>query len=51
MAPICWLMGVPWAEAVTAGSLMGIKTILNEFVAYLSARRPAAGRARARARA
>ena len=35
MAPICWLMGVPWAEAATAGSLMGIKTILNEFVAYL----------------
>jgi CNT family concentrative nucleoside transporter len=35
MAPICWLMGVPWREAVTAGSLMGIKTILNEFVAYL----------------
>jgi concentrative nucleoside transporter, CNT family len=36
MAPVCWLMGVPWAEAATAGSLMGIKTILNEFVAYLT---------------
>jgi CNT family concentrative nucleoside transporter len=36
MAPICWLMGIPWAEAATAGSLMGIKTILNEFVAYLT---------------
>ena len=35
MAPVCWLIGVPWAEAMTAGSLMGIKTILNEFVAYL----------------
>ena len=35
MAPICWLMGIPWAQAVTAGGLMGIKTILNEFVAYL----------------
>ncbi|HEX9461214.1 MAG TPA: nucleoside transporter C-terminal domain-containing protein [Alphaproteobacteria bacterium] len=35
MAPVCWLMGVPWAEAPTAGSLMGIKTILNEFIAYL----------------
>jgi len=35
MAPVCWLMGVPWAEAATAGSLMGIKTILNEFLAYL----------------
>src|SRR5207248_4032442 len=35
MAPICWLMGVPWAEAKTAGALMGIKTILNELVAYV----------------
>ena len=35
MAPVCWLMGVPWREAATAGSLMGIKTVLNEFVAYL----------------
>ncbi len=35
MAPVCWLMGVPWDEAPTAGALMGMKTILNEFVAYL----------------
>ena len=35
MAPVCWLLGIPWSQAVTAGSLMGIKTILNEFVAYL----------------
>ncbi len=35
MAPVCWLLGIPWSEAVTAGGLMGIKTILNEFVAYL----------------
>jgi CNT family concentrative nucleoside transporter len=35
MAPVCWLMGIPWAEAKTAGTLMGIKTILNEFVAYV----------------
>lgn len=35
MSPVCWLMGVPWSEAGTAGSLMGSKTILNEFVAYL----------------
>ena len=35
MAPICWLMGVPWSEAIVAGSLMGVKTILNEFIAYL----------------
>ena len=35
MAPVVWLMGIPWAEATTAGSLMGTKTILNEFLAYL----------------
>ena len=35
MAPVCWLLGVPWSQAVTAGGLMGIKTILNELVAYL----------------
>jgi concentrative nucleoside transporter, CNT family len=34
MAPICWLMGIPWAEAATAGTLMGVKTVLNELVAY-----------------
>ena len=28
-------MGVPWSEALTAGSLMGIKTVLNEFIAYI----------------
>ena len=35
MAPVCWLIGIPWSEAATAGSLMGIKTILNEFIAYV----------------
>lgn len=35
MAPVVWLMGIPWAEAQTAGSLMGVKTILNELLAYL----------------
>ena len=33
-APIVWLMGVPWSESVEAGKLLGIKTALNEFVAY-----------------
>ena len=33
-APITWLMGIPWNEAVIAGELLGIKTTLNEFVAY-----------------
>jgi CNT family concentrative nucleoside transporter len=35
MAPVCWLMGIPWEQAATAGSLMGMKTILNEFIAYI----------------
>ena len=35
MAPITWLMGIPWREAPTAGALMGTKTVLNEFMAYL----------------
>ncbi|MFC1813708.1 NupC/NupG family nucleoside CNT transporter [Thermodesulfobacteriota bacterium] len=35
MAPVVWLMGVPWQEAPTAGALMGTKTILNELLAYL----------------
>ncbi len=33
-APIVWLMGVPWEESIEAGKLLGIKTALNEFVAY-----------------
>ncbi len=35
MAPIVWLTGIPWSEAQTAGGLMGTKTVLNEFIAYL----------------
>lgn len=35
MAPVVWLMGVPWRDAPVAGSLMGTKTILNEFLAYI----------------
>jgi len=35
MAPVVWLMGVPWEEAPAAGALMGTKTVLNEFIAYL----------------
>ena len=36
MAPVAWLMGIPWSEAVAAGSLLGIKVVLNEFLAYFS---------------
>jgi CNT family concentrative nucleoside transporter len=35
MAPVCWLMGLPWSQAATAGSLMGTKTVLNELIAYV----------------
>ena len=35
MAPVCWLMGLPWSQAVTAGSLMGTKTVLNELIGYV----------------
>jgi CNT family concentrative nucleoside transporter len=33
--PVMWLIGVPWAESAEAAALMGTKTVLNEFVAYL----------------
>ena len=35
MAPVCWLMGLPWQQAITAGGLMGTKTVLNELIAYV----------------
>ena len=35
-APVAWSLGVPWSEALAAGSLLGIKTALNEFLAYLA---------------
>ncbi|MEC8208674.1 MAG: NupC/NupG family nucleoside CNT transporter [Pseudomonadota bacterium] len=34
-APVAWLLGVPWNEAVIAGSFIGQKVVVNEFVAYL----------------
>ncbi len=33
--PVMWAIGMPWGEAAAAGVLMGTKTVLNEFVAYL----------------
>jgi CNT family concentrative nucleoside transporter len=42
MAPLVWIMGIPWSEATTAGALMGTKTVLNELLAYIDlARLPA----------
>jgi concentrative nucleoside transporter, CNT family len=35
-APLMWLVGLPWSEAMIAGQLMGTKTVLNELVAYLN---------------
>jgi concentrative nucleoside transporter, CNT family len=35
MAPVVWIMGIPWSEATTAGALMGTKTVLNELIAYI----------------
>ncbi|WP_372763193.1 NupC/NupG family nucleoside CNT transporter [Pseudoalteromonas sp.] len=34
-APVAWLLGVPWHEAFIAGSFIGQKLVVNEFVAYL----------------
>ncbi|MCB1748879.1 MAG: nucleoside:proton symporter [Gammaproteobacteria bacterium] len=49
-APVCWLMGVPWAEAPAAGALLGTKTILNELLAYLDLARAPHGMFGARTR-
>jgi CNT family concentrative nucleoside transporter len=35
MSPVAWLMGVPWADCGQVGILLGKKTILNDFIAYL----------------
>ncbi|MBF0250886.1 MAG: nucleoside:proton symporter [Alphaproteobacteria bacterium] len=35
LAPVAWAIGVPWDQAPQAGALMGVKTVLNEFIAYL----------------
>ncbi|MCC4832341.1 NupC/NupG family nucleoside CNT transporter [Shewanella sp. 10N.7] len=34
-APVAWLIGIPWEEAVIAGSLIGNKIVVNEFVAFI----------------
>jgi CNT family concentrative nucleoside transporter len=35
-APLAWVIGVPWGEATVAGSFIGQKIIVNEFVAYIN---------------
>lgn len=34
-APLAWLMGIPWDECLRCGQLLGLRTVLNEFYAYL----------------
>ncbi len=34
LAPVAWLLGVPWHDAMTVGNLLGTKLVLNEFVAF-----------------
>ncbi len=35
MAPLAFVIGIPWSEAVVAGELFGVKTVLNELLAYI----------------
>jgi len=35
LAPATWLMGIPWSEALKTGELLGTKTVLTEFIAYV----------------
>jgi CNT family concentrative nucleoside transporter len=48
MAPVTWMIGIPWSESMTAGFLFGEKTILNELIAYLDMARLPAGSLSAR---
>ena len=43
LAPLAWLIGIPWAEASAAGALLGTKIVLNELIAYLSMARLSPG--------
>jgi CNT family concentrative nucleoside transporter len=43
LAPVAWIIGVPWAEAGTAGALIGTKVILNEFLAFIDMAKLPAG--------
>jgi CNT family concentrative nucleoside transporter len=43
LAPVAWLIGIPWEEAGAAGALLGAKIVLNELIAYLSMARLPAG--------
>jgi CNT family concentrative nucleoside transporter len=49
-APAAWLIGIPWAEAGTAGALLGKKLVFNEFLAYLDLARTPSGELSERSR-
>jgi CNT family concentrative nucleoside transporter len=49
-APLAWLIGIPAHEAAVAGNLLGKKTVLNEFIAYLEMARLPAEQLSARSR-
>lgn len=36
LAPVVWLVGIPWADAPEVGQWLALKTVLNEFVAYMN---------------
>ena len=48
LAPVAWLMGIPWEQAISGGSLLGTKVILNELFAYLDLAALPAGQLEAR---
>ena len=50
LAPLVWIMGIPWPEASTAGALMGTKTVLNELLAYVDLAKLPEGELSARSR-
>lgn len=47
-APVAFLMGVPWQEAILSGRLLGVKTVINELMAYLQLANVPAGALSAR---
>lgn len=49
-APLAWLIGMPWSEALAGGALLGKKTVLNEFLAYIDLARLPAEQMSARSR-
>jgi CNT family concentrative nucleoside transporter len=50
LAPLVWIMGIPWPEASAAGALMGTKTVLNELLAYIDLAKLPEGALSARSR-